>query len=379
VQALLQKIYMASFRVNDILTLLQPQDWKVGDAERKSFGQTLDLLRQQLKTLEEFRNQFLAQPQNTDLGDKTVAAMNAVRMSTDAVARAVAQYDDRARSAEFRQSEEQVSTLQQSLESYLASLRLPAERQAATATPVATPATEQPGQPGAPSSTAVQTETIEAPTAAPPPATTAETPDSMRVYQAKVLLHKLYVATFRVNDLLSLADPERWKIPQPLRASFNQEVGVLRKQISALDAARVQFETSPDDAYLGFQTYVAIAPVIDGVSRVSRDVAQYEGPAAGRDFVQPAQWLGETRQDLLAYVSSVLQNRELAIHGYQADLATCQNTLNYALRPKAAAPMPNFMPILKGVRHVRRATKTAAHTVGGKEKKKVPRGRASGQ
>src|SRR5262244_3469909 len=50
VQSLLQKIYMAAFRVTDLLTLLQPGNWKMEDAERQSFGQSLDALREQLKT-----------------------------------------------------------------------------------------------------------------------------------------------------------------------------------------------------------------------------------------------------------------------------------------------------------------------------------------
>ena len=63
-QALLQKIYMAAFRVNDLLTLLRPDQWKMGDAERKSFSQTLDSLRDQLKTLEQGRSQLVGQPRS---------------------------------------------------------------------------------------------------------------------------------------------------------------------------------------------------------------------------------------------------------------------------------------------------------------------------
>src|ERR1051325_7401192 len=83
------------------------------------------------------------------------------------------------------------------------------------------------------------------------------------------------------------------------------------------------------------------------------EVSQFEGSKAAADLTQPAQWLGEVRHDLEPYLNFILQNREQAIRGYQADLASCQNTLNYALRARPATPIPNVMPVLKGVRHPR--------------------------
>jgi hypothetical protein len=372
VQSLLQKVYMAAFRVNDLLGILQPETWKIDDAERKAFNQNLDSLRQQLNALEQWRSQFAGQPQNTELGEKTAAAIDAVNAGVDAVSRAVGRYDTPAKSADYQRAAADFRPLQQKLESYIASLR------AAAAQPAESTATsnQQPSKPGE-ASAALQTERIEAPAAAPPPATTTENPESlMRVYQAKLLLHKLYVATVRLNDLLGLVHTERWKQPHALRDAVKQRLDALRNRITSLDALRKQFEDEPDDAYLGFQTYVAIVPVIEDLRNVIPDVVQFESPAAGADFTQPAQWLGETQHDLQPYLNFILQNREQAIHGYQADLAACQNTLNYALRPKAAAPMPNIMPILKGVRHVRRVSKTSEDV--SKAKKKAGRARASG-
>src|SRR5438046_3129754 len=112
-QALLQKIYMAAFRINDLLTLLRPDQWKMGDAERKSFSQTLDSLRDQLKTLEQWRYQLMAQPQNTSVADKTSAALDAVRTSVEAFARAVGQYDSPGAGAEYKGAAETLSGLAQ--------------------------------------------------------------------------------------------------------------------------------------------------------------------------------------------------------------------------------------------------------------------------
>ena len=353
VQSLVQKIYMAAFRASDLLTLLEPEKWKLDDAERKSFSQTVESLRQQIKDLEQARSQFAAEPQNSDLGDKLTAAMDAVHSSLNVISRAVAQYDNPARGADYTQAATELYGLQRKLKSYLAFLHSSAAQPATAATAAVTaPGTAQPSKPG-PASAEPETEHVEAPSAAPPPATTVETPESVRVYQAKVLLHKLYVATFRLTDLLGVVHPDRWKTPQPLRDAFAQKIIVLRKDLSLLDDRRIQFDDRPQDAYLGFQMYTAITPVISDIEAVTHEVAQFEGASTGSDFSQPAQWLVETQRDLRPYVEFILQNREQAIHGYQADLAACQNTLNYALRPRAAVPIPNFMPILKGVRHPR--------------------------
>jgi hypothetical protein len=122
-----------------------------------------------------------------------------------------------------------------------------------------------------------------------------------------------------------------------------REVLALRNHLKALEDARGQFDEYPEDAYLGFQTYLAITPVIGDLSRISHDLAQLEGPKMAADLVQPRQWLGETQHSLEPYLNFILQGREQAIRGFQADLASCQNTLNYALRPRPCA-MPNIMP-----------------------------------
>jgi len=363
---LLQKIYMAAFRVNDLLTLLRPDKWKMDEAERKSFSQTLDSLRDQLKTLEQWRYQLMAQPQNTSVADKTSAALDAVRTSVEAFARAVAQYESPGAGAEYKGAAETLSGLAQKLESYDTSLRAPVEQ--ATATVVSSGA--QPGKPGS----GLQTEKIEAHAAPPSPATTVETPVSMNVYQARVLLHKVYVATFRVSDLLGVVHPERWTAPQSDRDSFNREVLALRNHLKVLGDAREQFDEYPEDAYLGFQAYLAITPVIGDLGRISHGVAQLEGPKLAADLAQPRQWLGETQHGLEPYLNFILQNREQAIRGFQADLASCQNTLNYALRPRPAVPMPNIMPALKGVRHPRPTSDGSAGHRG-----KTKNGRAQAQ
>src|SRR5207253_9951369 len=168
VTQLLHKDYNAAYRVSDLLTLLQPEKSSLDEAARKSFDQTLESLRSQLKQLEEWRRQFEAQPQNLTLGNATDAAIGSVYLDADPVSRAVSQYENPANAAQFKQAAEQLLSLQLTLKAYLESLRVPAQT-AAPAAPPSQPAAKQP----APVTVAAapQTEQVTAPQAAPPPST----------------------------------------------------------------------------------------------------------------------------------------------------------------------------------------------------------------
>jgi hypothetical protein len=76
--------------------------------------------------------------------------------------------------------------------------------------------------------------------------------------QVKVLTHKIWLAQYRLNDLLTQVHPEKWKMPAAVRQSFGQSLDSLHKAMAAEEDWRSQFEARPDSLYLGFQTYVAI-------------------------------------------------------------------------------------------------------------------------
>jgi len=180
VTQLLHKVYSAAYRVSDLLTLLQPEKWSLDEAARKSFDQTLESLRSQLKQLEEWRRQFEAQPQNLVLGNATDAAIGSVYLDTDALARAVSQYENPAGAAQFKQAADQLLGLQRTLKAYLDSLRAGATKeQPAPAAPQNQPA----NQPAAP-----QTEQVTAPQAAPPPSTSTALAGSITPEQVKTLM-----------------------------------------------------------------------------------------------------------------------------------------------------------------------------------------------
>ena len=108
----------------------------------------------------------------------------------------------------------------------------------------------------------------------------------MEPAQVKALMHKIWLAQYRLNDLLTQVHPEKWKMPPAARQSFEQSLESLRKAMAAEEDWRSQFEARPDSLYLGFQTYVAISAVLPRVDGVAHSVSQYENASFG-GAIQP--------------------------------------------------------------------------------------------
>lgn len=116
-------------------------------------------------------------------------------------------------------------------------------------------AQEPQSQPQSPSSATPQTETVGV--ARPAQATaqaavTAETP--LTAPQVKEMSHRIWLAEYRINDLLTEVHPERWKLPEVARNSFGQTLATLREQLTAMDSWRSQLDDRPDSIYLGYMT-----------------------------------------------------------------------------------------------------------------------------
>jgi len=353
VTQLLHKVFSAAYRVSDLLTLLQPEKWNMDEAARKSFDQTLESLRSQLKQLEEWRRQFEAQPQNLILGNATDAAIGSVYLDTDTLARAVSQYENPPNAAQYKQAAEQLLGLQRTLKGYLDSLRVPAQT---------APSAAQPSQPAGNQPATPQTEQVAAPQAAPPPSTSTELAGSITPEQVKTLMQQVYVATFRLEDLMTLVHAERWKVPDPVRDSFKQDLAALRKHLEALEASRSQFAKQTDSPYLGYEVYVAIPPVVSSLGRIAQNVSQFENPGLASQVGQPGKWLRDAGQTLESYLDTMLSRDQQVVRSYQTDLVACQNTLNYAMRNQAAQPMQpvKFARPLQSIRITKRKAAEAA-------------------
>ena len=342
---LLQRIYVVTFRFTDLVGILQPDKWKMDDAARQSFNQTLETVRGQLKTLDENRTQFLEKPENLDLAGKTDAAITALFPNLDVVAADVTQYDNPAQGTQYKQPGDQLRELQKSLHPYVLYLRTRAE---AALAPI----------PG------VQTEVIQ-PTTTPKailPTDISGPPPPMQPEQLKQILYRMYVPTYRIQDVLSHEQPENLKASEAERASFSQARGMLQAKLAEFEKVRNQFAASPASADLAFQTYVSALSVQDPLVQVSHSLSTQGETKLADEFRQRGRELLAAQQELVPYISYFLNRWDRAVQMFQGNLAACEKQLNYAMhfRTQAATPLPNVNPEFQG--HGRKTTSSKETT-----------------
>jgi hypothetical protein len=210
----------------------------------------------------------------------------------------------------------------------------------------------------------LETQKIETPTTAQPAQTAQTDPGFMEPAQVKDLLHKLWQAEFRLNDLLSEVHPERWKISETTRTSFSQSLEALRKGLASEAEWRSQFDKRPDSMYLGYETYATVGALLPRLDGLARSMSQFENPSLGAQYSQAEDQLFDLQQKLQPYLAFLLRNQDQVLYATQTNLASCQNELGTALRGRAglAKPIKNTFVEYHGVRR--------SHHVRGKERGK---------
>ena len=119
---LLHKIWLVEYRINDLLTEVHPERWKLADATRASFSRTLETLRTQMDTLEQWRAQFEKRPDSMYLGYQTYAAINTLLPRLEGVGRDIARHENPSLGRQFSQPGNQLFDLQQAIEPFLSFL-----------------------------------------------------------------------------------------------------------------------------------------------------------------------------------------------------------------------------------------------------------------
>ncbi len=207
-----------------------------------------------------------------------------------------------------------------------------------------------PSHPSAPASQELQTEQVGS--AGQTPAVPAQPNNSgyLDPAQLKALSHKVWLAQYRLNDLILQVHPEKWRIDPGALQSFNQSLDSLRKSISAEEDWRSQLDGRPDSLFLGFQTYMAISAVLPRIDGLSKSVSQYENASFGGQFSQAGNQLFDLQQKIEPHLAYLLKNQDNAIVIVQTNLASCQTELSYAEHDKEghATPMKNIVPEFKG-------------------------------
>jgi len=197
-----------------------------------------------------------------------------------------------------------------------------------------------------------QTETIPSPQPLQTPQP-VNAPGFMDPAQVKILAQKIWVAEFRIHDLLKALHPEKWKISNIVRNSFNMTLENLNKSLDGLEGWRAQFEKRPDSIYFGFQTYAAINATLPRLDGVGRAASQFENPSLGAQYSQAGDQLFDLQQALQPYIAYLLRNPDQVLYAAQTNLAGCQNELGIALRGQGgpAKPLKNTFVEFHARRH----------------------------
>jgi len=213
------------------------------------------------------------------------------------------------------------------------------------------PGQVQPAPPPPASQATPQTETVEAVQAGPAkPQTAPGSEGYLELAQVKELLRKVWLAEYRINDLLTEVHPERWKLSAAARDSFRQILEALRAQMTALKGWRSQLNDRPDNAYLAYTTHAAMGAVLPRLDGVARSVTRHENASLGAQFSQAGNQLFDLQQSLGTHLGALLRNQDQILQATQNNLAACQNDLGYALRGRTApaTPMKNVLPNFRG-------------------------------
>jgi len=119
VKELLHSTWLTEYRINDLLTQVKPEEWKMAESTLDSFQGTFQALRRQLQNLEEWRGQFDTRPDSAYLAYQTYAAISGVLPRLDGVARSISQHENPSFGAQYSQAGNKLFDLQQTLGTYL--------------------------------------------------------------------------------------------------------------------------------------------------------------------------------------------------------------------------------------------------------------------
>lgn len=122
IAALLKNAHVAEYRINDLLTDVKPERWKLPQPTLDSFNVTLKSLRSELDALEQWRAQLGGRTNSIYLGFQTYAAIDAVLPRVYGVARSVNEHENASYGAQFSKAGDQLFDLQQRLGAHVASL-----------------------------------------------------------------------------------------------------------------------------------------------------------------------------------------------------------------------------------------------------------------
>jgi hypothetical protein len=122
VKELLKNVRFSEYRINDLLTDVHPEKWKMPDTALASFNQTLKSLREQVGVLEQWRAQFEQRTDSLYLSFQTYSTIDAVLPRLNGVTQSIAEHESAGYAAQFSRAGDRLFDLQQEIGHYVSSL-----------------------------------------------------------------------------------------------------------------------------------------------------------------------------------------------------------------------------------------------------------------
>ena len=171
-------------------------------------------------------------------------------------------------------------------------------------------------------------------------------PGYMSPDDVKAILDQERLLEYRINDLMTDLRPNRWKMPETARASFNQTIATMKSQMEILKGWRTAFAERPDSMSAGFRVYTTMGAILPRLDGVARTISQVDSPSFGAQFDEAAGKLFDMQQKLAPYIAFLLQNQDSIVQAMEGNLATCQTDLGHALKGQGVRPkwMRNSAP-----------------------------------
>ncbi len=119
VKAVADQMRFAEYRIQDLLSDLRTEKWKMSDAARSSFGETIKALQTQMESLKAARTHLAERPDSMYAGFETYATVGTILPRLEGVAQTVGQADNASFGAQFSEAGNRLFDLQQKLGPYL--------------------------------------------------------------------------------------------------------------------------------------------------------------------------------------------------------------------------------------------------------------------
>jgi hypothetical protein len=122
VKAAADQMRFAEYRIQDLLSDVHPEKWKMPEESKTSFGATVSAVRTQLDALKSYRTDLADRPDSIYAGFETYLTIGTILPRLEGIARTISEADNASFGAQFSEAGNRLFDLQQKLGPYLSFL-----------------------------------------------------------------------------------------------------------------------------------------------------------------------------------------------------------------------------------------------------------------